>query len=121
MGSVIDGCPMRQCLAFGEITFPNAPDKNKGDMVLDANSIDDIAALFENATHIKGAKSPCFRVTGAREVKVEGTGRVAPLIDNQTMLCNRKHGGVSCCHGEWRPSGSRKTPNGRSMCTSCLP
>lgn len=43
------------------------------------------------------------------------------MLDDETLLCSRKHGGVSCCHGEWRPPGAHKTPNGRTLCTSCLP
>jgi len=55
---------------------------------------------------VQGAKSLCFRVPGAPDVK-QASGKVVPVPDAKTLMCARKHGGVPCCSGEWRTDSTR--------------
>ena len=88
MSATIKGCPMSSCLAYG------ASQKSGGaERILDDAAISDITSLFGNATRISGAKSPCFRVSGAIEVH-NARIRSKPTIDEDTVLCSQKHGGV---------------------------
>jgi hypothetical protein len=62
--------------------------------------------LFPLCFSRQGAKSLCFRVPGAFEVK-QASGKVVPVPDDKTLMCARKHGGVPCCSGEWRTDSTR--------------
>lgn len=88
MSRVLKNCPIKKCLRYGQATSNPSPPQ----YILNDNAVDDISALFLNAssTRIKGTKSQCYRITGPREVIINPANlKKSSITDEKSMLCNK--------------------------------